>query len=87
MNRRSAAEGRAWSRLPVMNDETKAYIRGTSDYYGLNYYTSNIGTAKNTTEVSHAGDQETDLGYDESWPVAESSWLRSIPEGLTKMLK
>ena len=87
VNRRSKAEGRAWSRLPVMDESTTALIRGTADFFGLNYYSSSIGFPGNYSGLSFFNDQEVQLAHDENWPVAKSTWLRSIPDGLRQMLK
>lgn len=88
VGRRSLREGRPWSRLPYMDDATKAFIKGKADYFGLNYYTSNFAHPRTpNTGVSHWDDQEVNLGDDASWPVAKSPWLKSVPEGLRAMLK
>lgn len=39
---RSALEGFTKSRLPSFSQEEINYIKGTSDYFGLNHYTSRI---------------------------------------------
>ena len=48
----SIAEGLNGSRLPIIDEHDKELIRGTSDFFFLNYYTSayaepaNVSTAK-----------------------------------------
>lgn len=110
IDRRSKAEGRAWSRLPVLSDAEKEQIKGiirlfsykiniefyllplhigTSDYLGLNYYTSSIQAYKNCTDKppSFLNDQNVSASVNSKWPRAKSSWLYSVPEGLTAILK
>lgn len=40
IDNRSAIEGRPFSRLPKMSNELMKSIKGSSDFFGLNYYTS-----------------------------------------------
>ena len=60
---------------------------GKGDFIGLNYYTSNYATPKNSNPwVSFGEDQEIATSVDWNWPVARSSWLRSVPVGLRDLL-
>ena len=70
-----------------MDEETKNLIRGTADYYGLNYYTSSIASQANYSSPSNYNDAEVGLDGKAEWPVATSSWLKSVPDGLRQMLK
>lgn len=89
----SLAEGLSGSRLPVITEHQKNLIRGTSDYFFLNYYSSayaefaNATTARNFTKPSLLNDANVLTTQDVNWPVAASVWLRSIPDGLRKLLK
>lgn len=92
VDRRSHEEGRPYSRLPKMSEELKNYIRGTADFYGLNYYTSayaaepgNIGEPSQW--ASYYMDREADSWQDWQWPQAKSTWLRSIPAGFRELMK
>lgn len=92
INRKSQEEGRAWSRLPEMNVELKQYIRGTADFWGLNYYTGayaepspNYGEP--SERASYWFDQDQYPSINSSWPQAKSFWLYSVPEGLRGLLK
>lgn len=86
----SQNENRRKSRLPVFTEEEIAYIRGTSDFLGLNYYTSGFAELVDVPYAhnpSRDRDQGTRGSSNSSWPVAASSWLRSVPEGLRALLK
>lgn len=91
VNENSAKENRTRSRLPVFTEAEKEYIAGSADFLGLNYYSSNyaepssdLGSAPNP---SFFRDQSIQTTVNSSWPVAESSWLASVPEGLRALLK
>lgn len=91
VNSNSEKEGRTWSRLPEFTPEEIVYVRGTADFFGLNYYTSNFATPAADPSVwpnpSYYKDVNSDVTQDESLPVATSPWLRSAPNGLRAMLK
>ena len=70
-----------------MDEETKNLIKGTADFYGLNYYTSNIATQQNYTSPSNYNDAEVGTETKPEWPVATSTWIHSIPDGLRQILK
>uniref|UniRef100_A0A1B6LLQ7 beta-glucosidase n=1 Tax=Graphocephala atropunctata TaxID=36148 RepID=A0A1B6LLQ7_9HEMI len=85
----SKMEGRSISRLPRFTLEEIEEIRGSSDAFGLNHYTSIV--------VSDAGEQEesqpsllTDAGVtlstDPSWTTGNSSWLKVVPKGMRGVL-
>jgi len=85
---KSEAEGRSWSRLPEMTEEEKAFVRGTSDFLALNYYTSYYVTPRteDATFPSHSNDAGAITSVDSSWKQAESKWLYSVPTGLRDLL-
>lgn len=89
----SLKEGLNMSRLPVLDEEQKKLIRGTSDYFFLNYYTSayaepgNVTTARTWPKPSFLNDANVFNTQNDSWPQAGSPWLRDIPDGLRKLLK
>lgn len=90
VDRNSAEEGRLWSRLPRFTAEELEMCKGSSDFLGLNYYTSGIvrpAEMDNFEVPSKARDTYTWGRVDASWPQAKSSWLYSIPEGLYELLK
>lgn len=79
------------SRLPEFTAAEVEYVRGTSDFLGLNYYTSAFAAA--STDMSWAHNPSRDLDQsihsygNDDWPQAASTWLRSVPEGLRALLK
>ncbi|CAK8692258.1 unnamed protein product [Clavelina lepadiformis] len=87
---RSAAQGEPTSRLPSFTDDEKTMIKGTSDFFGLNHYTSALGfdafDANNIESVNYNTDREAGTEKDITWPQAASSWLQEVPWGLRKLL-
>lgn len=91
IDRNSEMENRSWSRLPKFSSNQRVLLRGSADFLGLNYYSSGISEPaidlENRPMPSYERDENVTLTYNESWPVAKSDWLYSIPEGLTELLK
>ncbi len=89
----SLDEGLDASRLPIIDEDEKNLIRGTSDFFFLNYYTSayvepgNTSTSRIWATPSFRSDANVFDTQNENWPVSASFWLRSIPEGLRGLLK
>jgi beta-glucosidase/6-phospho-beta-glucosidase/beta-galactosidase len=91
ISRRCKHEGRAFSRLPAMNEKMKAFIRGSSDFFGINYYTSRLLSVdrKERNESDSPAwfkDAKSVISVDPKWKRAKSEWLYSVPEGLRDML-
>lgn len=90
--KRSAIEGRPFSRLPTMTEEQKSLIRGSSDFFGINYYTSAYMVINKTErdpreEPSWFGDSGIKESVDiENWKRAATLWLFSVPDGLRQLL-
>jgi len=88
----SDLEGFKMSRLPIIDEEQKDLIKGTSDFFFLNYYSSayaepaNESTGRDWPTPSFLRDTYVFGSQDSKWPVAASPWLRSIPEGLRALL-
>lgn len=91
INANSANENRKKSRLPVFTEEDIRFVRGTADFFGLNYFTSNIAETSSDLDMnrdpSFYRDRNVQTSLDSSWPVAQSKWLASHPEGLRASLK
>lgn len=83
----SEEEGRTWSRLPHYDEETIAYVKGTSDFFGLNYYTSRLieATENPSKRPFIMDDPRSVSSVDPSWPYS-SDWLYSVPNGLRDLL-
>lgn len=89
---RSKFEGRAFSRLPKMSDKMKYFIRGSSDFFGVNYYTSRLLDIDRTEHGSTDSpawfkDSRSLIHIDSDWKCAKSTWLYSVPHGLRDLLK
>ena len=79
------------SRLPTFTPEESALIKGSSDFYGMNTYTSDYIKHKSTpaSVLDYMGNVEiTKIGQDgkEMGPQAESFWLQDVPWGFRKIL-
>jgi beta-glucosidase/6-phospho-beta-glucosidase/beta-galactosidase len=91
IDKASIAEGRPFSRLPKMSEDDKKLIKGSSDFFGMNYYTSAYITI-NKTAPGPQGDPSwfKDSGIKESldpnWKRAKTQWLASVPQGLRDLL-
>nr|BAI50022.1 beta-glucosidase [Nasutitermes takasagoensis] len=83
----SKAEGFTTSRLPKLTSEEVNNTIGTYDFFGLNFYTANLG--KDGVEggiPSRGRDTGAILSQDPSWPESASSWLRVVPWAIRKQL-
>lgn len=91
INSNSAIENHSRSRLPEFTPEEIIYVRGTSDFLGLNYYTSTYATPATDfsqwPNPSYYRDTGSIISVNETSPVAKSAWLRSEPQGLRNLLK
>ncbi|KAK7094481.1 cytosolic beta-glucosidase-like [Littorina saxatilis] len=75
------------NRLPQFTEEEKAYMKGSSDFFGLNYYTTRYAVAgTKEDEASYAGDCNFEEHTDPQWTRGQSVWLYSVPWGLRKLL-
>ncbi|CAG7820309.1 unnamed protein product [Allacma fusca] len=86
VDEKSAAEGRAESRLPTFSPEWVNIINGTLDFLGLNHYTTNYGYATSGGAPGHDGDAEVGGWTDPTWPESAASWLRVVPWGFRRLL-
>lgn len=85
IDRKSAAEGRTFSRLPTFTDAQKAFVRGTSDFIALNYYSSGIVAPLSDLPGANLADSDSENWGDVDrveWERAKSTWLFSVAEGL-----
>ncbi|XP_053113941.1 cytosolic beta-glucosidase-like isoform X3 [Hemicordylus capensis] len=86
----SKRQGCPSSRLPEFTEKEKMMIKGTADFFSLNYYTTRkIRHQEHMhNQPSVSADKEAEQVTDPSWPVATgSSWLAVVPWGLRLLLK
>ncbi|CAB3361862.1 Hypothetical predicted protein [Cloeon dipterum] len=86
--RHSAEEGYPESRLPEMGEEWRLRILGTSDFFGLNHYTTSLveHSVWPGTGTSFDRDQDTTQSADPAWPESSLGWLKVVPWGFRKAL-
>lgn len=91
VDRLSTEENRSKSRLPTFTADEIKSLRGSADFFGLNYYTSHFATpGMNDWYSKHPSlfrDQYVYMTKSDEWPKSSSWWLRSMPEGLRALLK
>jgi beta-galactosidase len=81
-------------RLPSFSEEEKELIKGSSDFFGLNHYTTMYAANSDgiTKEVAVNGnggiseDQDVDLSVSKDWKVTLMGWA-VVPWGCKKLLK
>jgi len=86
----SLREGRPYSRLKPFDKEWAEIIKGSADFFGLNYYTTcyaKRGEPQNVPNPSWIHDADVLLEVDPNWKQAKSVWLHCVPEGLESILK
>ncbi|KAL4702048.1 hypothetical protein ACJJTC_012496 [Scirpophaga incertulas] len=88
---KSAEQGYSKSRLPVLSNSEITFIRGSSDFFGVNTYTSKLAYRDaSLDEMYPAPSYSDDIGVvitkDPSWPQGQSNWLQEVPWGFYKLL-
>ncbi|MDP5061848.1 MAG: GH1 family beta-glucosidase [Maribacter sp.] len=84
---------RLGDRLPKFTADEKKMIKGTSDFFGLNHYTTmlaaeNHGVPKDQSVYGNGGiseDQDVDLSLDPNWKTTLMNWA-VVPWGCKKLL-
>ncbi|XP_046486759.1 myrosinase 1-like [Neodiprion pinetum] len=88
IDRNSKNEGYPRSRLPKFSPNWIKYIRGTSDYFGLNHYTTfEVSPRTKKPDDVWALDSGLEKSVDPSWPRTASAWLRVTPFGFGDILR
>ena len=85
---------RVGNRLPKFTDEEKGLLKGSSDFFGLNHYTTMYaakqnGNAKEVSVFGNGGlseDQDVQLSVDPEWALTDMQWA-VVPWGCNKLLK
>ncbi|KAI5634549.1 glycosyl hydrolase family 1 domain-containing protein [Phthorimaea operculella] len=88
---KSAEQGYPRSRLLEFTPEEVDFVRGSSDFFGLNHYTSDYVYRNESTyganPIPSMEDDMDILTYQPSeWEGAASSWLKFAPWGFYKLL-
>ncbi|XP_018320182.1 myrosinase 1-like [Agrilus planipennis] len=84
----SSAQGLSKSRLPQFTSDEIEYIKGTSDFFGLNHYTSRLtrNSPASNNSVSFDNDLQTEQWFDSSWPMDAAGRNAIVPWGFRKLL-
>ncbi|XP_059161912.1 uncharacterized protein LOC131944999 [Physella acuta] len=86
---RSLAQGLSESRLPEFTDQEKQIINGSSDFFGINFYSAGLTTndpQPPSNPPNYYNDQETRGETNPSWVGSGSDWLKVTPFGIRKVL-
>jgi len=85
---KSEAQGFPESRLPEFTPEEEMMVSKSSDFLGLNFYTSELVKPEDEgiEDISYHKDDDVVLRKDPSWYTSASSWLMVTPWGLRSML-
>ncbi|XP_056630136.1 myrosinase 1-like [Diorhabda sublineata] len=86
---RSKLEGLSESRLPTLTAFEIDYIKGTSDYLGLNHYSTQL--INHTAEFpigkpSFENDKNVIYWHRDDWTQGSADWFWDVPWGLRKFL-
>ncbi|XP_063629934.1 myrosinase 1-like, partial [Cydia splendana] len=86
--KKSKEQGFPRSRLPSLSKDEIELIKGSSDFLGLNHYTTYLTSpSKGSHPVPSFADDvsvDTTTGR-EKWTQSRSAWLKSKPDGLYKV--
>ncbi|XP_058799429.1 myrosinase 1-like isoform X2 [Phymastichus coffea] len=83
----SAFEGLPSSRLPTFSKDWINYIKNTSDYLGINHYTTKlVEPAPKSNCTIYENDDGLVYSYDEQWHSTASDWIKIVPEGFLALL-
>ncbi|XP_044133625.1 cytosolic beta-glucosidase-like [Bufo gargarizans] len=88
ISRKSQEQGLLTSRLPEFTDEEKNMIRGSADFFCLNYYTTRKVKPLNVKQSgpSYSSDMGAEGIKDPEWVEAGVEWLAVVPWGIRKLL-
>ncbi|CAK1544189.1 unnamed protein product [Leptosia nina] len=88
---KSAEQGFFRSRLPDLSPQEVELIRGTSDFFGINHYTTTLVYRNDSVQGYHNSPSYYDdvgiISYQpETWESTRASWLKVVPWGFYKLL-
>ncbi|XP_072801828.1 cytosolic beta-glucosidase isoform X4 [Vicugna pacos] len=83
----SKKQGYPSSRLPELTEEEKKMIRGTADFFAVQYYTTRLVKYQENKkgELGLLQDAEVEVFPDSSW--INLDWVYVVPWGIRKLLK
>ncbi len=83
---------RLGDRLPTFSDEDRVRIQGSTDFFGINHYTTHLVAHEDGGGDADAGsngglleDQDITLSADPAWPTTAMGWP-VVPWGFRKLL-
>ncbi len=90
----AAMKERLQERLPVFSKEEQAKLKGSSDFFGLNHYTTMLAENANGEVLKQevygnggiAEDQNVNLSVDPQWDKTSMNWA-IVPWGCRKLLE
>ncbi|MBL4673571.1 MAG: beta-glucosidase [Arenicella sp.] len=85
---------RVGDRLPKITEQQRALIKGSSDFFGLNHYTTMLASEANGDVAEQAvygngglsEDQGLDLSVDQNWKLTDMQWA-VVPWGCRRLLE
>ncbi|XP_011867620.1 PREDICTED: myrosinase 1-like [Vollenhovia emeryi] len=84
----SKLDGFSRSILPEFSPEWVQYIKGTSDFFGLNHYTSRlVETVPRVPGHAWYDYSGVNTSVDPSWSNTASDWLKVVPIGFRDIIK
>lgn len=83
----SKNEGRRKSRLPTFTPDEITLVKGSSDFFAFQHYTSVEVTSGIEGKIpSIQRDSYVKFVKNQNWPSSNITWLKTVPEGLRKAL-
>ncbi|HOC88266.1 MAG TPA: family 1 glycosylhydrolase, partial [bacterium] len=81
---------RLGERLPRFSDRDRELLKGSSDFFGLNHYTTHYAAGAPGKEPAGEGcdpdaDMEAAFSFDPAWPRTAMGWA-IVPRGLNRLL-
>ncbi|BET01143.1 glycoside hydrolases [Nesidiocoris tenuis] len=85
----SKAEGRIKSRLPEFTPEQSSLLKGSSDFFGLQHYTSTVVAHEPEISDPNATHKDLQVTYSSSqnWKGSHIPWLKIVPQGFRECIK
>lgn len=91
IDEKSVLQGFEESRLPTFTEEESVEIAHSSDFLGINHYTTGIVYQTppediDLSQMSWAVDTDVTMYQDSKWYTAASSWLKVVPFGFRRTM-